>query len=105
MFIPDYAYKGKTGFTASMLQYWGVKKQNYDKILLFKLGSFYEIFYNDAFTCHRVLDLNWMGQKVKVGFPEKRLEKYASILVENGYKVAVVEQTESKREMDKRIAL
>jgi DNA mismatch repair ATPase MutS len=31
------------------------------------------------------------------------LEKYASILVENGYKVAVVEQTESKREMDVRI--
>jgi len=46
-----------------------------------------------------------MGQKVKVGFPEKRLEKYASILVENGYKVAVVEQTESKREMNTRIAL
>lgn len=32
-----------------------------------------------------------MGTKPKVGFPEKRLEKYASILVENGFKVAVVE--------------
>lgn len=68
-----------------------MKSKNYDKILLFKLGSFYEIFYEDAFVCHRILDLNWMGKKPKVGFPEKRLEKYASILVENGLKVAVVE--------------
>ena len=74
-----------------MKQFWTVKRENYDKILLFKLGAFYEIFYNDAFTCQRVLDLNWMGQKAKVGFPEKRLEKYASELVEAGFKVAVVE--------------
>jgi len=52
---------------------------------------FYEIFNEDAVTCHKVLDLKWMGKLVKVGFHEKCLEKYIGKLVENGYKVAVVE--------------
>ena len=61
-----------------MIQFWSVKRVNFDKILLFKLGSFYEIFFEDAFIAHRVLDLNWMGQKAKVGFPEK---KFTSTLI------------------------
>ncbi len=46
--------------------------------MLFKLGKFYEIFYDDAIICHRLLDLNWMGKKMHVGFPEKAINKYAS---------------------------
>ena len=51
---------------------------NYDKILFFKLGKFYEMFYEDAIICQRVLDLNWMGgaKKYHVGFPEVALDKY-----------------------------
>jgi len=50
----------------------------FDKILFFKLGKFYEIFYNDAIICNRVLELVFMHEvkRLHVGFPEKLLEKY-----------------------------
>jgi DNA mismatch repair protein MSH6 len=56
-----------------MVQYWMIKCENFDKILFFKLGKFYEIFYDDAIICHKLLDLNWMfaQKKLHVGFPEK----------------------------------
>lgn len=61
-----------------MIQFWQVKSQNFDKIIFFKLGKFYEIFYEDAILCHKELDLQWMNcsKKLHVGFPEKMLEKY-----------------------------
>ena len=75
-----------------MKQYWKIKQRNYEKILFFKLGKFYEIFYNDAIICNKLLDLNWMGRgKLHVGFPEKVLDKYLHQLVSAGYKVAVIE--------------
>ena len=76
-----------------MRQYWEVKKVNYDKVVFFKLGKFYEIFHDDAILCHRVLDLNWMGDpsKLHVGFIEKALEKYLGLLIAMGFRVAVVE--------------
>lgn len=81
-----------------MTQYWKIKSKNYDSIIFFKLGKFYELFFEDAVVCHRVLDLNWMQtnpQKLHVGFPEKNREKYANILVDIGYRVIVVEQVKS----------
>lgn len=88
-----------------MTQYWEIKKTNFDKLLLFKLGKFYEIFYNDAIICQKLLDLNWMGgaRKLHVGFPEKALDKYLSTMVNSGYKVAVVEQTETPKELERRM--
>ena len=73
-------------------------------ILFFKLGKFYEIFYNDAIICQKILDLNWMGgaKKLHVGFPEKALDKYLVILVNHGFKVAVIEQTETPKQMEER---
>jgi DNA mismatch repair protein MSH6 len=50
-------------------------------VLFFKLGKFYELFYEDASIGNKYLDLNWMGNKMHVGFPEKSVDKYASILV------------------------
>lgn len=102
LWIPSEVWKT---FTPAMKQYWEIKQDNYEKILFFKLGKFYEIFYNDAIICQRILDLNWMGgaKKLHVGFPEKALDKYLSILVKHGYKVAVVEQTETPKMMEKRI--
>lgn len=67
--------------TPTMRQYWKIKQNNFDKIIFFKLGKFYEIFYEDAVICNKYLDLNWMARKMHVGFPEKGLEKYASMLV------------------------
>ena len=88
-----------------MNQFWKIKSQNFDKVLLFKLGKFYELFYDDAIIAHNILDLNWMGgaKKYHVGFPEKALDKYVPILVNNGYRVAVVEQTETPRQLEKRL--
>ena len=70
-----------------MVQYWQHKKDNFDKILLFKLGRFYEAFYQDAIACNLVLDLNWMGgnYKVHVGFPETMIQDKSARLVQAGF--------------------
>ena len=92
-------------FTPCMKQYWEIKQYNNEKILFFKLGKFYEIFFMDAIICQKILDLNWMGgaKKLHIGFPEKVLDKYLSIMVNLGYKVAVIEQTETPRELEERM--
>ena len=98
LFIPPQCWQM---FTPAMKQYWKIKQHNNEKILFFKLGKFYEIFYNDAIICQKVLDLNWMGgaKKLHVGFPEKALDKYLCMLVSRGFKVAVIEQTETPRQL------
>jgi DNA mismatch repair protein MSH6 len=91
--------------TPVMKQYWTFKIDHFDKVLLFKLGKFYEMFFDDAIIGNAVLDLNWMGndpKKLHVGFPEKCLEEKASKLVEAGFKVSVVEQTEKPEELKER---
>lgn len=101
LYIPDHRWKE---FTATMTQYWKIKQYNLEKIIFFKLGKFYEIFYHDAIICQKLLDLNWMGgaKKLHVGFPEKVLDKYLAMLVNNGFKVAVIEQTETPRQLEER---
>jgi len=89
--------------TPTMKQYWQIKSQNYDKILLFKLGKFYELFFEDALICHRELDFKWMGTKMHVGFPEGALDRFAPELVNRGYKVCIVEQTETLKQMEERL--
>ena len=91
--------------TPAMRQFWEFKSQNFDKVLFFKLGKFYEMFYDDAIIGNQILDLNWMGndsRKLHVGFPEKALEAKAEKLVAAGFKIAVIEQTETPEEMKER---
>ena len=102
LYIPPNALND---LTPTMRQYWQIKSQNNDKIILFKIGKFYELFFEDAMTCHKELDLNWMGNKMSVGFPEKTLDAYAYTLVNRGYKVCVVEQTETPKQMEERLKL
>ena len=83
-------------------QYWEIKSQNMDKIVLFKLGKFYEIFNEDAMICHKSLGLKWTA-KFHVGFPEKVLDKYMNKLIEFGYRMCVVEQMETPRQMKERL--
>lgn len=75
IFVPPHEWKG---FSGSLVQYWQIKEVNFDKIIFFKLGKFYEIFYSDAIICNKELDLAWMAKdkKLHVGFPEKMLDKY-----------------------------
>lgn len=49
-----------------MQQYWTIKSENFDKIIFFKLGKFYELFYEDAMVGNKYLDLNWMGKKMYI---------------------------------------
>lgn len=100
LYVPLDAFKK---LTPAMQQYWKIKSKNFDKIILFKLGKFYELFYEDASICVKLLDLNYMGRKQHAGFPESTLERYLTRLVDLGYKVAVVEQTETDRDMKERL--
>jgi len=101
LFVPQDAL---AELTESKKQYWAIKSDYLDMIVLFKLGKFYELFYSDAVLCNKIFDLKWMGDPMKchVGFPEKVLDKYSAELVKLGYKVAVVEQTETPHMLEER---
>lgn len=66
---------------------------------MFKLGKFYEFFEEDAVIAVKYLDMNFMGNKKRAGFPEQSLEKYVKKLVESNFKVAIVEQVETVKQM------
>lgn len=87
-----------------MQQYMEVKEQCQDKILFFRLGDFYEMFFDDALTASRELDLTLTGRaggnKEKVpmcGVPFHSADTYIERLVHKGYKVAICEQMEDPK--------
>jgi len=90
--------------TPMLMQFWKLKAKHFDKVALFKVGKFYEIFYYDAFIAQRICNLKWMGQEKKphVGFPEMAKHEYARRIVEAGFKVVVVEQVERVVETNQR---
>ena len=84
-----------------MKQYLKIKDENKDSILLFRLGDFYEMFFDDAYTASRELDLTLTGRDCGLeerapmcGVPFHSAEGYISKLVSKGYKVAICEQVE-----------
>lgn len=84
-----------------MRQYVEIKKKNLDSILFFRLGDFYEMFYNDAVVASEELDLvltkraNGEEEKAPMcGVPYHSCESYIARLVKKGYRVAICEQTE-----------
>lgn len=87
--------------TPMMKQYFEIKKQYADTILLFRLGDFYEMFFDDAKLASRELELvltgrDW-GQEERApmcGVPFHSADSYIARLVANGHKVAICEQTE-----------
>ena len=89
-------------FTGVMRQYWHFKCLHYDKVVVFMIGKFYEIFYEDAILCQKYLDLNWMGDKSKlhVGFPCVSLGKNGKLLVDQGLRVCVVDQIDPDAESE-----
>ena len=102
LFVPEDYIKKQT---PSMQQFWNFKKDNFDKVLFFKLGKFYELFFDDAIIGNQILELNWMGndpKKLHVGFPEKILEEKANKLINEGFKVAVIEQMETPEQLKER---
>ena len=86
-----------------MKQWFEFKCNNFDTVLFFKVGKFYELFHMDADIGFKELDLIFMkGTKGHSGFPEVSYGKYASMLVAKGYRVARVEQTETPEMMKER---
>lgn len=84
-------------------QYRQAKEQHPDALLFFRLGDFYEMFYDDAAVGARELDIVLTSRptgrgKERVplcGVPHHRLESYLARLIEKGYKVAICEQLEA----------
>ena len=90
--------------TPMMRQYHSIKEEVPDTLLLFRLGDFYELFYDDAVTASRELEITLTArQKEKgasvpmCGVPHHAAEGYIARLLKKGYKVAVCDQTEPPR--------
>jgi DNA mismatch repair protein MutS len=82
-----------------MEQYFRIKKQHPDALLFFRLGDFYEMFYEDALTGSKALDITLTSrQKVPMcGVPYHAVESYLAKLLRRGFKVAICEQVEDPR--------
>ncbi|KAH8269948.1 hypothetical protein KR018_000264 [Drosophila ironensis] len=84
-------------------QWWVLKSDNYDCVLFFKVGKFYELYHMDADVGVNELGFTYMrGEFAHSGFPEISFDKMSTILVDRGYKVARVEQTETPDMMAER---
>lgn len=94
--------------TPALRQWWLIKQRNMDTILFFKMGKFYELFNEDAVIGVSNLDIAYMkGDETRpahAGFPEVAYEKYSKILIERGFKVSRIEQTETPAMMEERCA-
>ncbi|MBE6641202.1 MAG: DNA mismatch repair protein MutS [Ruminococcaceae bacterium] len=84
-----------------MQQYFGVKEEYPDYIIMFRLGDFYEMFFEDAKLASRELELTLTGRDCgegerapMCGVPFHKADVYIGRLIEHGYKVAICEQTE-----------
>jgi DNA mismatch repair protein MSH6 len=89
--------------TAAQRQWWDIKSQYADTVLLFKTGKFYEMFHDDADVGVSVLGFVYMkGTAAHAGFPEGAYGTMVSRLVQAGYKVARVEQTETPDALQER---
>ena len=91
--------------TPMMQQYMEIKEQYKDCILFYRLGDFYEMFFDDAITCSKVLEITLTGKNCGLeerapmcGVPYHAVESYLSKMIENGYKVAICEQVEDPKE-------
>ncbi|HOV54475.1 MAG TPA: DNA mismatch repair protein MutS, partial [Fervidobacterium sp.] len=87
---------GNVKLTPMMKQYLDIKAKYKDAILLFRLGDFYEAFFDDAVTVSKVLNivLTKRQDSPMAGIPYHALDNYLKKLVENGYKVAICDQME-----------
>ena len=89
-----------------MRQYFEAKRQYRDAILFFRMGDFYEMFYEDALTASRALELTLTsrakdssGTAIPMcGLPFHAADTYITRLVQKGFRVAICEQTEDARQ-------
>ena len=87
-----------------MRQYMEIKDEHPDELLFYRLGDFYELFFEDGITASRELELTLTGKnaglKMRVpmcGVPYHSVNPYIQKLIEKGYKVAICEQLEDPK--------
>lgn len=95
--------------TPMMAQYLAIKEQHKNALLFYRLGDFYELFYEDAITASKALDITLtkrghsQGAEIPMcGIPFHAYENYLSRLIRQGHSVAICEQMESPEEAKKR---
>jgi len=88
-----------SGHTPAMQQFFRIKSENPHALLFFRMGDFYELFFDDAVTAARILDITLTqrgqtaGQPIKMcGVPYHSAEQYLAKLVKHGQSVAICEQ-------------
>ena len=92
--------------TPMLRQYLEIKEQHKDTILFYRMGDFYEMFFDDAITASRVLGITLTSRSAKddtnkvpmCGVPYHAVSSYLGKMVRAGYRVAVCEQTEDPRQ-------
>nr|XP_022900437.1 probable DNA mismatch repair protein Msh6 [Onthophagus taurus] len=86
--------------TPAMRQWWEIKSEHTDCVIFFKVGKFYELYHMDATVGVNNLGFSYMkGEFAHSGFPEIAYGRMASSLIEQGFKVLRVEQTETPEMM------
>lgn len=102
--LPKGIQSGRDGLTPLMAQYYKIKQQHPDTILLFRVGDFFETFEDDARIASKVLGItltkrsNGAAEDVPLaGFPHHAIDAYLPKLVRAGYRVAVCEQMENPK--------
>ena len=92
------------GLSPMMQHYVETKKQYHDCILFYRLGDFYEMFFEDAITVARELEITLTGKECGLeerapmcGVPYHAVDTYLNRLVQKGYKVAIAEQVEDPK--------
>ena len=91
-------------FSPLMQQYFSIKNQYKDSILFFRVGDFYEMFFDDAKLASQELEITLTGKECgqeerapMCGIPFHAVDTYVAKLIEKGYKVAICEQLEDPR--------
>ena len=95
--------------TPSMAQYLEIKSANPDSLLWYRMGDFYELFFEDAIAASKALSIvltkrgKHLGQEIPMcGVPVHRADEYLQRLIRKGFRVAVCEQLEDPAEARKR---
>lgn len=91
--------KQQTDETPMMKQYKSIKDQYQDAFLFYRLGDFYELFYDDAIKSSKILELTLTSRSKTnpvpmCGIPRHVANNYIQVLIDQGYKVAICEQVE-----------
>ena len=95
----------KEKISPGMQQYLDIKENYPDAFLLFRMGDFYELFYEDAVKAAQILEISLTSRNKNAdnpipmaGVPYHSAQAYIDVLVEMGYKVAIAEQMEDPKQ-------